>query len=214
METILQILVGIHPWLISWNLEDVYQLTGIGQNVIVIIATIFTAWWAYSTFGHKDKRDELQAIARKIVEIHAEIDKQINEYNLHMLQLEIHKSNPVATHEENQRFSNNKVARINSIKNAIDELNVLYTLSLSVPVSFRIHRMSGYEYFVRANIDIKKLANDGLLASMVREQRAIMLASIDKEINGHWLWIKMFQIKFKDSLSHVKRSLRRRFRWK
>lgn len=54
-------------------MEIANQIIDIIQGLVIICATIFTSWWAYKTFAHKEKINELKDILNVIEDIHFEI---------------------------------------------------------------------------------------------------------------------------------------------
>lgn len=54
-------------------METFESIINITQSIVIILATIFTSWWAYKTFAHKEKISELKKILSIIEQIHFEI---------------------------------------------------------------------------------------------------------------------------------------------
>jgi len=43
------------------------------QSLVIIVVSIFTAYWAYKTFGHKEKIQELKALKKTIMLYHFKV---------------------------------------------------------------------------------------------------------------------------------------------
>lgn len=46
------------------------DLVDIVQGLVIICVTIFTGWWTYKTFSHKEKLQELKELKRTVEEYH------------------------------------------------------------------------------------------------------------------------------------------------
>ncbi|OFZ53221.1 MAG: hypothetical protein A2328_10105 [Bdellovibrionales bacterium RIFOXYB2_FULL_36_6] len=55
-------------------MEQIIQIINIVQGLVIICATVFTSWWAYKTFAHKEKINELKGILSVVRDISFEID--------------------------------------------------------------------------------------------------------------------------------------------
>ncbi len=54
-------------------MENIQSIIQIIQVVVIILATMFTTWWAYKTFAHKEKINELKRIIGDIEELYFEL---------------------------------------------------------------------------------------------------------------------------------------------
>lgn len=58
----------------SHYIPIIKDIVDIAQALVIIIVTIFTAWWTYRTFAHKEKIQELKELKRAVEEYHHAIE--------------------------------------------------------------------------------------------------------------------------------------------
>ncbi|CAN5740266.1 hypothetical protein BH11PAT2_BH11PAT2_00530 [soil metagenome] len=190
----------LEPWLSM--AETVANIT---QSITIIIATLFTAWWAYATFGHKEKTDELMAIARKISEIHTLLDRSVSQYKWHKLHiLSLQTISPKDVEKENEKYLQRVREQEAALDVLLDELEELQFLSFQVPIAFRILDMITYKQYIKANKDISKLAQDQEAVSKTIEVKHKILSDIERQINAHRKVFNRIRIICANTVFHTK----------
>ena len=191
-----QIFLNTIAWFYLWSLQDVQMLFDIFQSITVIAATIFTAWWAYSTFGYKEKTEELTAIARKVVEIHSHINRSVSVYDTYSILVSLGTYDA----EKVQRLKNDAEIRLKVLQ---EELEELQSLSLNVPAHFRILRLMEYQLEMFNLGGVNDWRKDDMQRKLI-DSKLRLLHDVELEINAHRKFFRRIHIKSQDAIYSVK----------
>lgn len=174
------------------TLSDVQIISTIIQNVALTGAGIFTAWWAYSTFGYKEKTEELTAIAKKILEIHSFIETSaLQDIVFRLSGLEDLKY---------QDWKRQIEMRYDSFR---AELSNLRDLSFNIPVPFRILRVIEYETALMGYRSLDQWNDTNVKKEMI-DLRVKILHDIAEEANVHRNFFIRINVLFKNFVYYLK----------
>lgn len=182
----------------SWTLSDVKTLTDILQNLALVIGAGTAAWWAYATFGLKEKNDELLAIARKINEINSHVDGSILMYGYRKVLVD------VAGLDQQKLIEVKQVAEARFIA-LCEELSDMRDLSLRLPPAFRILTIGEYE-LVLLDLQIQGIEHwsNEELKTKLRTSKIQVLTKIYDEMNRHSSFLRWAGIKISNGIYHIK----------
>ena len=180
------------------TLEEIQIVTGIIQNLTLTLATLIAAWWAYTTFGLKEKTDELLSIARKINEIHSHVDGSALMYGYHKTLVELAGLDA----EKLTEVKRGAEARFIAL---CEELSNLRDLSLRITPAFRILAIGEHEL---ALLDLRihgiERWADKELKEKLRTSKIKILNEIYDEINKHSHFLNWLSIKISNSIYRIK----------
>jgi len=190
--------MDVSSWLSSWTLNDIKTLTDIFQNFALVIGTIIAAWWAYATFGLKEKNDELLAIARKINEIHSHIDGSTLMYGYRKTLVDIVGLDEQKLIEVKQGAEARFIA-------LCEELSDMRDLSLRISPVFRILTISEYELAL-LDLRIKGIEHwsDEELKTKLRVSKIKVLNKIYDEMNKHSSFLRWAGMKISNGIYRIK----------
>ena len=186
-------------WPSPWTLADIQALTSIFQNLVIVFATLVGAWWAYATFGYKEKTDELLTIARKIVEIHSHIEGSALTYSLYKALGTLGKIGP-------QNFK-----KLEEVKQAAEtrvvalryELNDLRDLSLRLPIVFKILDLGEYELKLLSIGGIERWGEKEVKDELLQAKLKI-LTKIYSEVNSYGSLIRKMNVKIQNIVYFIR----------
>lgn len=175
------------------TLEEIQIITGIIQNLTLTFATFIAAWWAYATFGLKEKTEELLSIAQKINEIHSHVEGSALMYGYQKTLVEL-------AGLDAQKLAEVKFGAEARFIALCEELSSLRDLSLRIPSAFRILAIGEHE-LVLMDLQIQGIEHwsDKELKERIRASKIKVLNEIYTEINKHnrflnWLGIKVSNV--------------------
>jgi hypothetical protein len=191
--------LNVSTWFSSWTIADVQALTNIIQNLTLTAATFVAAWWAYATFGLKEKTDELLAIARKIGEIHSHIDGSASTYNSYEILVGL-------ASFDTQKLTEVKQAAEVRLAVLREELNELQELSLRIPIIFRVLTIGEYQSVL---IDMSLLGGiehwgEEEVKEKLQQAKFKILNDIYTEINRHGNFLRKIQVAASNTMYRVK----------
>lgn len=180
------------------TLEEIQIITGIIQNITLTLATVIAAWWAYATFGLKEKTDELLSIARKINEIHSHVDGSTLMYGYQKTWVEL-------AGLDAQKLAEVKFGAEARLIALCEELSNLRDLSLRIAPAFRILTIGEHEL---ALIDLRiqgiERWSDKELKEKIRASKVKILNEIYTEINKHSRFLNWLSIKISNGIYRIK----------
>ena len=62
-------------------IEIIEKIVNIIQGIVIISATLFTSWWAYKTFAHKERISELKKILNLVEIMYREGKKNVKAHD-------------------------------------------------------------------------------------------------------------------------------------
>ena len=180
------------------TLTDIETLTSIIQNLTLTGATLVAAWWAYATFGLKEKNEELMAIARKINEIHSHVQRSILMYQYQNIVVGL-------TEGDRQKLINVKQGAEGSLNVLCEELSEMQSLSLRVPPVFRVLTIGEYE-LVLIDLQIRGIEHwsDEGQVTKLSTAKIKVLNEIYREMNRHSSFLRWLGVKISNGVYRIK----------